>query len=650
MTRGAWARISPSLPAWVVLPVVARARAMSREGAGWMSGTTLVRSTGNLDVLAEIQARTEVMRSAAHACGTSLLPPLLMLGTSERVGSNWLSDTLRPVMDQHNEPFRQQLSASHPLSALNAHAVPLAEITGATLGTYGRHWLVTFVTSKFGPARQGVKETNLFFALPTLLALFPGSPVAVLSRSPLGIASSFRRSALFTRWGYRACYQQMVTMTRSGPERSYAVLVPDDDPPGLVALTRLVVLNAVLLAAATQDRDAVHIPYETAVRSHRAALAGLARVVPELAGRTGLEASAASSPPASPHPVAQDDGIYNTAVARQELVAYLSRSEAGAVEETAVAGLAAAATVVPATVAGQAAAWLGGGRHYRLEPAAAPESPGPARPPRPGRRIRPRYVQHGALEWRNLLVTNAEFTAMLNELAQQGLAGSHGGAPLLACEMPHERGGRLHHDPDAGLWRVSDGYQTYPVYWVTWIGAAAFAAWEGARLPRRAELAELTASWTGPVVNTDYKFADVTPVTEPGHGSRDIHHLLGNLQVWCGDGPGDEELCHGPAARWLYGAAWNTPGTPREIRRPRWRHLAGSSRGVGIRLVRDGTRQPASASDLASRLSAWISSLPDRSRPLPETDQRLIRALRASQADAGLCPHVAPGPGESLGG
>ena len=49
--------------------------------------------------------------------------------------------------------------------------------------------------------------------------------------------------------------------------------------------------------------------------------------------------------------------------------------------------------------------------------------------------------------------------------------------------MPHQRGGRLHYDPDASRWQVSEGYERHPVYWVTWTGAAAFAAWEGARLP-----------------------------------------------------------------------------------------------------------------------------------------------------------------------
>jgi hypothetical protein len=83
----------------------------------------------------------------------------------------------------------------------------------------------------------------------------------------------------------------------------------------------------------------------------------------------------------------------------------------------------------------------------------------------------------------------------------------------------------------------------------------------------------------------------------PGLGDRDIHHLADDLRVRCGG------TLPRPAACWLHGATWDTPGTPREICRPRRRHLAGSSRGVGIRLVRDGTRRPASAAELARRLA-----------------------------------------------
>ena len=139
-----------------------------------------IRSHALLD---EIAARLQKMAHAAHERGEVLLPPLLVLGTCERVGSNWISDTLRPVLGQHNEPFRQQLAADHPLSPLNPRLTGFIGGDLPTLGHLGRHWLVTFATSKYGAARQAVKETNLFFAVPALLALLPGAPVLVLSRT-----------------------------------------------------------------------------------------------------------------------------------------------------------------------------------------------------------------------------------------------------------------------------------------------------------------------------------------------------------------------------------------------------------------------------------------------------------------------------------
>ena len=123
-----------------------------------------------------------------------------------------------------------------------------------------------------------------------------------------------------------------------------------------------------------------------------------------------------------------------------------------------------------------------------------------------------------------------------------------------------------------------------------------------------------------------------------------IHYLLGNLQTCAAtartSGTG------GPAARWLHGIAWNTPATQQAAQQPRCRHIFGCSRGVGIRLVRDGSQQSVSTSELACRLKAWIGRLADRSRPLAEIDEDLIRALDASQADSGLRSHVAASSGE----
>ncbi|GAA1824881.1 hypothetical protein HC028_26250 [Planosporangium flavigriseum] len=163
--------------------------------------------------------RLAVMRGAAAQRGDVLVTPLLLVGTSERVGSNWLSDTLAAWWGQYNEPLRQQLDATHPLSACNPAPVCLDELVDADLGPFGRHWLVTFAAGKYGPVRQVVKETNLFFAVEVLLRLLPDAPLVVASRSPLGVVSSFVRGDLYTRWDYPARYRQLHAMTAAPARR-----------------------------------------------------------------------------------------------------------------------------------------------------------------------------------------------------------------------------------------------------------------------------------------------------------------------------------------------------------------------------------------------------------------------------------------------
>jgi hypothetical protein len=505
-------------------------------------------------VLNEIRERLTALAETARNGGTVIRPPLLILGTFERVGSNWLSDALGAVAVQHNEPFRQQISPDHPLSALNPLLTSAGDTDRLARGL-ARHWLVSFAVAKYGAERQVVKETNLYFALPILLGLLPGAPVVVLSRSPVGVASSFTRGDLFRRWGYRARYQQMITMTRYGDSRMrrLAALVPDDNPPDLVALARLQVLNTMLIADAVSGRRVTDVSYETAVTHPGKARAELSRAVPDLGG---VVLDRGQSPvPSRP----QGDSTFATTNHKTSLLAALEPAQAALVRATTAASLAAAQDVLPTPVMIRAASWLAGGDLYALEQPKArsrtTEHPAQTSP------VTLRYVRHSGLEVRNLLVSNAEYARFLNALGPAGMPNTHQGTYLLACEMPHERGGRLHQDPRTQAWTVSPGYDEYPAYWVTWIGAAAFAAWTGARLPALAELTGLTRAVPAGD-NVGYRLGDVTPVAEPGAGDA-VHHLLGNLQNWCCDGPAQQP--DGPAVRWLHGIAWNTPrpGKPR---------------------------------------------------------------------------------------
>ena len=361
-------------------------------------------------MLEEIAGRVKALREDRNG----ILPPLLLLGVMERVGSNWVSDTLRPVTGQHNEPFRQQVSPGHPLSALNPD-IASVEDAGPRLGAYGRYWLVTF---------------------------------AVLARSPLGVASSFARGDLFRRWDYGARYQQMVSITRRARYREWAPVVPDDDPPDLVVLGRLQVLNTLLLAAGLHehggDSGVAVIHYETAVLDPGAARASLATLVPEAPGFRTVPGHAGA---------AATEDTFATTTPKGELTACLDDTDAGAVRAATAAALAAGRVAVPAQVWDRAREWASGGHLYALAPPPRSSSrPAAHRAPRGGDRPCPvRWVsgRSGDLLWRNLLVTNDEFAAFLNELAAAGLPNCLDGSYLLACEMPHERGVRLHCDPPA---------------------------------------------------------------------------------------------------------------------------------------------------------------------------------------------------------
>lgn len=548
-------------------------------------------------------------------------PPALALGVFERVGSNWLSDSLRGAMPQHNEPFRQQLGREHPLSPGNR--VP-PSLQGTGLSGLGWHHLLCALSDLHGQPRHLVKETNLFFATDTVLGMLPESPAVVLTRAPIGIASSFARGRLWDRWRYGDRYAQVAATARAPRWRTaFAPLLPQDDPDPATALGRLIVVNSLLLARALFDGDQLSrrpllvIPYEQHVSDPARTEAALTQFL-----GIGMPEAADESPSAADATSATDT-TFATIGRKDTLVAELSSGVVGLVSAAVEKAIAQARQQLAPEVTETVTKWLAGDSQYEVhEPVPQPSHRVRAQPA-PQRMAKPAYRPVGQAQWRNLLVTNAEMAELLTMLHAGGAVNSRLGTNLLVCPMPHERGGRLHHDPADRRWRVSRGYESHPAYWVTWIGAAVAAAWFGARLPSRAEA--LAATKGARAYNSGYVVGDSCPVMEPGRGDREIHHLIGNVQIWCGDGPALPESQ--PMQRYLFGAAWNTPSTEGAVSAVRSRYLLGSSRGVGVRLVRDPHTTDAArlgAWELAHLLNQWVDAVNESARTTPGGLDRLL--------------------------
>lgn len=583
-------------------------------------------------LLDEIGARLGELRAISAQHRLSAHTPILALGIFERVGSNWFSDTLRASVTLHNEPFRQQLHPSHPFSALNPDLVRIENLRTTDLHPFERHWLVTFVLSKYGTERHLVKETNLFFAIHNVLALFPDAPIVVLTRSPLGIASSFARGGLFDRWGYTGRYQQLQEMVRRSVYAGYRFAVLPDNPSKLQMLARLISLNALLVAGAVKGRPTLHVPYEAAVTDLRSVI----NPVTELLLGAGVVPDEFPVLSLDEAPTPTHDDTFDTRHGKRELTAWLDPNESTELRAEINAVLTRAQNTLPNGAVVRARDWLSA---HAESYAMARRSPGRNEPHRfppvrgRGKSVRVRFVadKHALTSWRNTLVTNSEFCHFLNAMRSVRLPNVIGGTHLFVNEaMPHSRGGRINFNHGAGRYQVSTGFEDHPVYWVTWIGAAAFARYSGCRLPLRAELDALTTEGDIDLnaINADYRVGDVLPVVESDLPESRIHHLVGNVQVWCLDGPAAPTDGDEPASRYLYGAAWNTPASFDEIRRVRSRHIAGCSRGVGVRLIRDtGTETAEPAARIAERLHEAFNALSARDRHLSEMDADTIAAL-----------------------
>jgi formylglycine-generating enzyme required for sulfatase activity len=235
------------------------------------------------------------------------------------------------------------------------------------------------------------------------------------------------------------------------------------------------------------------------------------------------------------------------------------------------------------------------------------------------------------VEWRNTLVTNSEFCDFLNTLHANGVSNVRDGGQIFFNEnMIDERGGRIHFDKSSSRYVISPGYENHPVYWITWIGAAAFAASKGLRLPLRHEIDQLVnnADVSLRAINAGHRSDDVYPIHSQNYLPGEINDLVGNLAVWCKDGNDQASLDTQSSTRYIYGTAWNRPATLHEITKGHSRPIVGNSRAVGIRLVRDLNTAPISQTELIDRLQSIPKILNDKSgMPLKDRDQAIIKLI-----------------------
>ncbi|RPK75989.1 hypothetical protein EES45_24155 [Streptomyces sp. ADI97-07] len=142
-----------------------------------------------------------VARLAAHLKEQDGRPesqPALALGIFERVGSNWLSESLREAM-----PQTTRLSVSNSAANIRCRLVTAFRRVFREPGSVA--WAHTIFCAPSGTCAGNpglIKETSLFFAMDTVLEMLPESPAVVLTRARIGMASSFARGRLWERWCY----------------------------------------------------------------------------------------------------------------------------------------------------------------------------------------------------------------------------------------------------------------------------------------------------------------------------------------------------------------------------------------------------------------------------------------------------------------
>jgi len=136
------------------------------------------------------------------------------------------------------------------------------------------------------------------------------------------------------------------------------------------------------------------------------------------------------------------------------------------------------------------------------------------------------------------LITNQQYAYFLSWLINYDIPLSLNGKPIFYNDRPQ---GRIRRQKSEI--KVEKVYFDHPVNFVNWIGAAAYCAWVGGRLPYQNEWRtyicpdEINSfNDTGSIepnrANTSQFYSDTTPVTYFMPNSQGIYDALGNMSTW----------------------------------------------------------------------------------------------------------------------
>ncbi len=144
-------------------------------------------------------------------------------------------------------------------------------------------------------------------------------------------------------------------------------------------------------------------------------------------------------------------------------------------------------------------------------------------------------------------VTNAEYAAFLNAIGKHADAGH----TYMAIGTSYDNYGCI--ALVDGSYRVKSGYENYPVSYVTWYGAMAYAVWAGKRLPTEAEweyaarggLSGKLYPWGDTIDSTQANYnydgrrinnvGSLTAVGSYAANGYGLYDMAGNVWEWCLD-------------------------------------------------------------------------------------------------------------------